>query len=93
MLSLPQKDVRSRYRQREGRMKQDSVKPDQVKLSQDFGTFRISADGRDFVRDLALLQALIEEMQQEVVTEKVALDAVHVMSMPQYAPASYSTLA
>jgi hypothetical protein len=67
-------------------MKQD------INQNQDFGTFRISADGRVFVRDLALLQAVREEMQQEVVTEKVALDVVHV-PVPQYSPVSYSTLA
>ncbi len=64
-----------------------------MKQEKDFGTFRISADGRVFVRDLALLQAIRDEMHQEVVTEKVMVDVVHVASMPQYSPVSYSTLA
>lgn len=69
------------------------MKQGSVKQNQDFGTFRISADGKVFVRDLALLQAIREEMHQEVVSQKVTVDVVHVASMPQYSPASYSTLA
>jgi hypothetical protein len=63
-----------------------------VKQAQDFGGFRISADGKIFVRDLALLQAIREEMHQEVVTKKVTVDVVHVASVPQYQPV-YTTLA
>jgi hypothetical protein len=74
----------------EGRKKEDMK---QVKQTQDFGTFRIAADGKVFVRDLALLQAIREEMHQEAVNEKVTVDVVHVASMPHYSPASYSTLA
>jgi phage terminase large subunit len=68
-------------------MKQNSLK------NQDFGTFRIAADGRVFVRDLALLQAIREELHQEVMSEKVTTDVIHAASMPQYSPVSYSTLA
>jgi uncharacterized Fe-S radical SAM superfamily protein PflX len=71
-------------------MKQGSVNQN-AKQAQDFGGFRISTDGKVFVRDLALLQAIREEMHQEVVTQKVT-DVIHVASMPQYQPA-YSTLA
>lgn len=74
--------------QKEGRMKQVMMKQ-----AQEFGTFRISAEGRVFVRDLALLQAIREELNQEAVTEKVTVDMAHVASMPHYNPASFSTLA
>jgi hypothetical protein len=69
------------------------MKQDAIKQNQDFGTFRISADGRVFVRDLAMLQAIREEMHQEVMSEKVTVDVIHAASMPHYSPASYSTLA
>jgi hypothetical protein len=64
-----------------------------MKQEKNFGTFRIAEDGRVFVRDLAMLQAIREEMHQEVMSEKVTVDVIHAASMPQYSPASYSTLA
>lgn len=67
-------------------MKQD------MKLNKDFGTFRLE-NGRVFVRDLALLQALRDEMHQETVSEKVTMDVVHVVSMSQYNTSAYTTLA
>jgi hypothetical protein len=70
-----------------------TMKQDTTKLAKDFGTFRITANGRVAVRDLALLQAIREEMNQEVVSEKVALDVVHVASMSQYNTSTYTTLA
>jgi hypothetical protein len=62
-------------------------------LNKDFGTFRIAENGRVFVRDLALLQALRDEMHQEVVAEKVTVDVVHIASMSQYSNSAYTTLA
>lgn len=73
-------------------MKQDHVAQKGAKQAQDFGGFRISADGKVLVRDLALLQAIREEMHQEAVLEKVTVDMIHVASMPQPTPV-YSTLA
>jgi hypothetical protein len=64
-----------------------------MKQEKDFGTFRIADNGRVFVRDLALLQAIREELHQEVVSEKVIVDVVHVASMSQYSAANYTTLA
>jgi hypothetical protein len=64
-----------------------------MKQEKNFGTFRIAADGRVFIRDLALLQAIREELHQETVTEKVTIDISHIAAMPQYSAASYSTLA
>jgi hypothetical protein len=61
-----------------------------MKQEKDFGTFRIAANGRVFVRDLALLQALREEMAQEAVKEKVALDVIHVASMSHYNQDTYT---
>jgi hypothetical protein len=70
-----------------------TMKQTAMKLEKDFGTFRITADGRVTVRDLALLQAIREEMQQEAVSEKVDLDVVHVASMTHYNTPNYTTLA
>jgi hypothetical protein len=64
-----------------------------MKQNHDFGTFRISENGRVFVKDLALLQAIREEMTQEMVSEKVALDVIHVASMSHYTTSAYTTLA
>jgi hypothetical protein len=70
-------------------------------VMKEFGTFRISAEGRVFVRDLALLQAIRDELHQEavmekvmtekVLVEKVPMDVVHVGGMPPQP--IYSTLA
>jgi hypothetical protein len=63
-----------------------------MKSSKDLGTFRLE-NGRVFVRDLGLLQALRDEMHQEVVSEKVTVDVIHVASMSQYNSPNYTTLA
>lgn len=68
------------------------MKQDSMKLNKDFGTFRLE-NGRVFVRDLALLQALRDEMHQDVVSEKVTVDVIHVASMSQYSNSAYTTLA
>ena len=68
------------------------MKQDSMKLNKDFGTFRLE-NGRVFVRDLGLLQALRDEMHQEVVSEKVTMDVIHVASMSQYSSSNYTTLA
>ncbi|MGL4610798.1 MAG: hypothetical protein ACRCYY_14140 [Trueperaceae bacterium] len=69
-----------------------------MKQEKNFGSFRISADGRVFVRDLALLQALRDDFAQDALHERVATDAVHVTSAEHVAimhhkPSSYTTLA
>jgi hypothetical protein len=74
------------------------MKQDSMKSTKDFGTFRIAGSveqggGRVFVRDLALLQALRDEMNYEVVNEKVTVDVIHVSSMSQYNSSAYTTLA
>jgi hypothetical protein len=61
-------------------------------LNKDFGTFRLE-NGRVFVRDLALLQALRDETHQEAIAEKVTVDVIHVASMSQYTSSAYTTLA
>ncbi len=63
-----------------------------MKQNQDFGSFRIE-NGRVFVRDLALIQAVREELRQELPEEKVTLEVIHLASMPQPTAPSYSTLA
>jgi hypothetical protein len=68
------------------------MKQDNTQSVKDFGSFRIAENGRVLVRDLALLQAIREEMNQEVVSEKVALDVIHVASMPQHNTSTYTTL-
>jgi hypothetical protein len=68
------------------------MKQNSANLNKDFGTFRLE-NGRVFVRDLGLLQALRDEMHQEVVSEKVTVDVIHVASMSQYNSPNYTTLA